>query len=75
MKQELLDIEVTSYNELLEEVIVEQGKATRDYLQGFIEKGAFRDIISILVKREDGEYYWNRYTRTWKVYRTPTVVS
>lgn len=69
MKQELLDVEVTTYNERLDEILVEEGKVPRDHLQAFIDHGVFRDVIFINVKRENGDYLWSPYTRTWKFYR------
>ena len=69
MKRELIDIEVTRYNEYLEEVTVEEGKATREDIQAFINRvksGEKTDVLAISAF-VDGEWRWDgNYWKHWK---------
>lgn len=71
MKNELLEIEVSRYNPTFDEIVIESGHCRRLELEAFIKKTRTEptDIIHILVFRDDGDYLWDAYHRSWTKYK------
>lgn len=70
MQNELLHVEVTFWSPASDEIMVDVGRCRRYELEAFIEKTRTEPthIIQILVHREDADYLWNKYYRTWRKY-------